>query len=96
MPYPVQINPQNLFASPTEIVLAANTTLPATARFLVKAYQTAGGFTLTIPARQTHMVQNAGAYSMSITGTGTGTLTLELAAQMIFSWDVVTQTHKVT
>jgi hypothetical protein len=96
MPYPVPISPQNLFASPTEIILAANTTLPATARFLVQAYQTGAGYTLTIPARQTHQIVNAGAYSMSVTGTGTGTLSLQVAGILIFSWDVVSQTHKVT
>lgn len=91
----IQTRSGSEFSNPTDVVLAANETLAATARFNVLVFQTAGGFELTVPSKRTHMVTNAGGYTFVLKSTGHPNVTMDINSTAFVCWDAVLGQHRI-
>lgn len=83
------------FTNPSTHVLAANGTVEAAARFVVRVFPTSAGFTLTVSAKRTHMIHNAGAYSFTLITTGNPNVTLQPNDVAYVCWDSVGASHHI-
>lgn len=90
----IPCEPVSPFANPTLLTLSTGTTIPSTARYIIRANPTAD-VQLSGRSGMSNLIQNEGAYNISVYPVGSSSFTLPPGYECRLTWDASQAKHEV-